>query len=254
MVSFPLPITELLDKINDVYRQISDIKELKDALAQAEIFHNRSRSQFLFFNKMKSDSDEVNKLNEFLNENYNRMYREFNKLIEFINTGKADILSSASLGIQETSYLITKNLQALNKIKEKSRTFSPFLMIDDFIKLGLNVYNEKLEKKFILEKIPFLVALKETIHKDFNKFEEFYPEAEEIIDELEKSMEDIERGIGAVYIYTQNENKEDLLNGLNLLGDASRNLYDYLNKMGDYKVKYRYNPNPYVDEFLCCFA
>ena len=253
MITFPLPITELLDKINDVYRQISDINELKVALEQAKIFHNRSRSQFLFFNKIKSDSDKVNKLNEFLNENYNRMYQEFDKLVDFINTGKVETLFSASLGIQETSYLITKNSQALNKIKEKSRTFSPFLMIDDFIKLGINVYNEKSEKKSILEKIPFLVTFKETIHDDCYKFEECYPEAEEIIDELEQSLEDIERGIGAVYIYTQNENKEDLLNGLKILGNASRKLYDYLNKMGHYKVKYRYNPNPYIDEFLCYF-
>ncbi len=248
---FPPPVTALIDKANDVYQKRATVKELKEALDYAKTFHDRSRSYFMFFSKSRVEDKEVLRLNEEMLYHCKKLDEAFEKMEEFVKTEKNEILFEAVIGVQEASYMISEATRALKRIKENFQRFSPMEIIDDFIKIAVNVYNGVFEKTALLEKIPFIVVWKQAIESDFLKFKEKYPEAEELNTNMANSLSYIERGIGAVYTFTEQGDKEDLMNGMRILGVVSGDMQGFLNEMGDYRTKKcKYTSNIHADEFL----
>lgn len=248
---FPPPVTALIDKANDVYQKRASVKELKEALDYAKNFHEKSRSYFMFFNKSRVEDKEVLRLNEEMLYHCKKLDEAFEKMEEFVKTEKNDLLFEAVIMVQEASYMISENTRALKRIKENFQRFSPMDIIDDFIKIAVNVYNGVFEKTALLEKIPFIVVWKQAIESDVLKFKEKYPEAEELNINMTNSLSYIERGIGAIYTFTEQGDKEDLMNGMRILGVVSGDLQGFLNEMGDYRTKKcKYISNIHADEFL----
>lgn len=247
---FPPAITELLNRANDLYQKRCSIQELKEGLNNARKFHTLSKGYFLFFNKSRVEHDDVLKFTEAMTEHFANLEKEFARMEDFINTGKIETLIQASMGIQAGSASITETSKALKDLKQNFQVFSPMPVIDDFIKLGINVYNGIFDKKVLPEKLPFILVLKDTIQKDFDRFRELYGEAKELNNQIETSLSSLEQGIGAIYTYTETGEKEDLLNGMKILGVISGELSAQLDKMGDYREDKGHSLNPYLDEFL----
>jgi len=247
---FPPPVTELLDRANDVYRKTAEPQDLKPFLQDARDFHDRTRGFFLFFNKSRVEDEEVKHLTEVFLEHCDKLDKHFNKLDEFIKKGNADILLEGVLGVQEASHNMTVTRNKLKEINQKFEVMSSLPIVEDFIRIGINVFNGVIGKEALVEKMPFQLVLLNSIERDIRRFKENYPEAEDLAADLSTALERMKSGIGAVQTYMDNNDKRDLLNGLNILGVISWELCEHLDKMGSYMGEKGKSEDPYISDFL----
>lgn len=247
---FPPPITELLNRANDVYQKTAEPQDLRPFLEEARNFHNTSRGFFLFFNKSRVEDEEVKNLTESFLGYCKKLDEQFDRFEEFIKTGKIEILLETSLGLQEASHNMTVISGKLKEIKKSFPAISSLPIVDDFIKVGINVYNDTMPHEALAEKLPFPILLLGHIEKDIIKFSENYSEAEDLNEDLAICLERMKTGIGAIQTYLDKKDKKDLLNGLNILGLISWELCEHLDKMGIYMSKKGKSQNLYLSEFL----
>ena len=247
---FPPPITELLDRANDFYQKNAEPEDLLPSLQGAREFHESSKGFFSFFNKSRVEDEEVKHLSEAFMEHCKKLDENFDKLEKFVETGKTDILLEAVLGVQEASHNMTLINGKLKELKENFEVMAALPVVDDFIRVGINVFNEVFAKEALEEKMPFQVLLIQNIENDINKFKENYPDTKELQEKLFTSLEQMKSGFGAVQSYLDNGDKKDLLNGLNILGVISWELCDHLDAMGIYMGEKGESEDLFVSELL----
>jgi len=167
---FPPPVTELLDRANDVYRKTAEPHDLKPFLRDARDFHDRTRGFFLFFNKSRVEDEEVKHLTEVFLEHCDKLDKHFDKLDEFIKKGNIDKLLESVLGVQEASHNMTVTRNKLKEINQKFEVMSSLPIVEDFIRIGINVFNGTVNKEALIEKMPFQLVLLNSIERDIKIF------------------------------------------------------------------------------------
>lgn len=250
IIMYAPQIKHLIDMAVSVSMGQNTKEELREARENALQFNYQTKAEFLYFSKSKVQDEEVQKIYDEIIENINLRENLLIGIDEYFENSDNDILLNLIRKIEDVSFNLYGLGIRFNELGDSFIKLSPLPFIDDFLKVAVNVNNGLLDASALTEKIPLIIRRKETMEEDFNEFSKFYPEENDLIRDFRKSLDDLELGIGAIYNYTENKNREDLMTGIRILSIISTELEEVFALIDSTREHKGFSLNPYVDYFM----
>ncbi|HXE73784.1 MAG TPA: hypothetical protein VNO81_14065, partial [Candidatus Nitrosotenuis sp.] len=133
------------------------------------------------------------------------------------------------------------------------KIYSPFAVLDHFIKTGMNVLEGRATYAQLSSRFPPVVALVGRLQEDLDRYGRLYPEAEAqvAIREAGTVMANLQAGLGAVMEYLQSRRRSALADALKILARSSSYLQAVIDEL-DRQVRKvrRFSAHPYMESLF----
>lgn len=200
-------------------------EEFLDQARQLAVVHDEQLARFRFFSEGQKKTPEIMELYEEVEEAFSERRVALNLLLN-------DELSEEKLerGLEKvlrTSQRLTKSSEDLEKADSQVR-FSLFPILHDFVQAGLNVHGEHCPQEALEERLPVVISWIQDLEQDWDDELELFEVLKEREGTFQGLLQNLKDGVGAIFLYLEEGEGQDLLAGLHLLQDTSEPLAQFM--------------------------
>ncbi len=190
---------------------------------------------------------EVDRILEECRQDLDAQDQALSDMEEALARGAATSVGNCAARLREAATRLAQGYGALHGEETKEKVYSPFPVLDHFLKVGLNVLEGHVGRGELAERFPPVVALVGRLERDVARFSALY-EAPEVAGPMAELVGTMQAGLGALVEYFELGSRPALADGLKLLGRGSAAAHEGIAEMDRRAASCRRNAHPYLEE------
>ncbi len=207
-----------------------DWTALLEATRQAGETHQWQSERFAYFRQGQERSSDSESLAAELRTHFERRGKVLEQLVGISEReGTLEDLQDAILVIQKVSQNITKASEDLERL-DSAQPLSPFPLIHDFLRAGANVKTGLESAESLNVRLPAVVAWVEDVSQDWDTERELFSELCPMDEEFRALLEELQDGIGGVFVFLEEGDQTDLEAGLDFISKATQKLGQFIGR------------------------
>ena len=223
-------IVDLINAADEVLEGRTEGRsELLEAVTQAEETHQWQSERFLYFRQGQECSAESQSLATALQGHLDQRAEALGRVRQGCEDESLEPLRDAILVVQKASQNITKASEDLERL-DSATPLSPFPLLHDFLRAGANVQEGTVESESLTSRLPALIAWVDDVVEDWNTERELFTELLPMDDEFNGIVEELQNGVGGVFVFLDEGDKRDLEAGLAAIARASQKLGQFIGR------------------------
>lgn len=245
-------ISQLIDSLDNVISGRLDANTSLPFLEAARERHLTSHESAVLLSLVVHEDNGLYSLSMELLELFKKRGNGFQDLNNALENKNLDCIISYGRQLQELSFKIAALANTIEKEKEGMPKYSLFPFLDEFIKIGLAVYEGLHPHKILFNQFSELVNFRTTLMEKGQEFLFLYPEHFEKVLRFKQVIKLLEDGAGAVYYFAESpySRRSNLLEGLMILSKTSAFLSEIFNIMKEIQQEECYSVIPVFDAFI----
>ncbi|MBN9419479.1 hypothetical protein ABS71_05905 [bacterium SCN 62-11] len=217
-------VVELLNLVDDLLEGHDQWDSLEPVLAQLQATHAWQEERYWFFRQGQKRTPAIELLRVPVEEAFEARSEA---LIQLGASRDLEELAAAARRVEKSSQCIARSSEAL-EVEDTRQRLSAFPLLHDFLQTGFNVYGEHEPFESLKSRMGSLVSWICALEKDwadeleiFEGFQFRQPAFQEILGMLQA-------GMGALLVYDESRENQDLLAGLVQLQEAGSRLAEFM--------------------------
>lgn len=166
-------------------------------------------------------------------EDFVRALETFDELVRAVEGNSLPLLQKGMHDFETRVKTLLEDLSALGELEAERAPQSPMPVIDQFIKLGINVADGHVPPETLRARLPLLVDTIKNVRADIARFEVLYTAPADLVAGAREELSTLEAGVGALFQYFSTGTREALLDCLRLLKAGSARLMERLSGMDE---------------------
>lgn len=207
-----------------------DWTALLEATQQAGETHRWQGERFAYFRQGQERSSDSESLAAELRTHFEKRGLVLEQLAGIgQREGPLEELRDAILVIQKVSQNITKASEELERL-DSAQPLSPFPLIHDFLRAGENVKAGLESAESLSSRLPAVVTWVEDVAQDWDTERELFTDLRLMDEEFRELLEELQDGIGGVFVFLEEGDCSDLEAGLDFISRASQKLGQFIGR------------------------
>lgn len=241
------PLVRVLDVAERLSRGQATVSELQEALPLARDFCLEGRSLFALVSPGLLRSPEVDRILEECRQDLEAQEEAVQTMEVALQQEEGAKVALAAGRLAEAATRLARGYGALHEEEKKERIYSPFPVLDHFLKVGLNVLEGHVGRGELTGRLAPVVALVGRLERDLRRFEVLYG-AVEVARPMAGLLGSMQAGLGALMEYLESGSRTALADGLKLLGRGSAAAHELLAEMDRVAAASRRGGHAYLEE------
>ncbi len=225
----PYMIT-FLDKADKYVRTGEGLEELQEILPAVHHNHQVEYNQYLFSVQGMKKTNEALNVFEDITENFEERKKALMGFEKALAAEKRQEADKALDRIEETTIIIFQAEATSGSLDSKMR-LSKFPLLNNLIQASLNVYSGDAPAAVLESRIVMAVNFIGFLEEQIAMYMEIKPHSAQWYPYLSPCIEQLKQGIGAIQIYLEEKNPQNLLAAAHLLQENSKILHSYIETM-----------------------
>lgn len=242
------PLNRLIDAAERFARGESSADEVRSLLPGARGFLAEGRGLFRLISPGILRTTEVERLLDECVQDMDSQEEALASLEAALGEGSAPRVGTAAGRLRDAATRLARGYGGLHEEEQKEKIYTPFPVLDHFLKVGLNVLEGQATRADLAERFPPVVALVERLGRDVDRFAALYESPEVSAQTVREFVGTLQAGLGALVEYFENDTRSALADALKLLGRGSAALHEGLVEMDGVASKVRGGRHPYLAE------
>lgn len=245
-------ISQLIDGLDNIISGRLDANTCIPFLEAARERHLTSHESAVLLSLVVHEDDGLYSSSMELIELIKKRGNNFQDLNNALKNKNLDYIISSGRQLQELSFQIIALASTIEKEKDGLPKYSSFPFLDEFIKIGLAVYEGLHPHEILFNQFQELVNFRATLTEKSNEFLFLYPAHWGYVLRFKQVIKLLEDGAGAIYYFTESSysRRSSLLEGLMILSKASASLSEIFNIMKAIHQEECYSAIPAFDAFI----
>ena len=241
------PLTRLIDAASRLSRGQATEAEVRSALAGMRDFCSEGRALFGLVSPGVLRTPEVDRILEECRQDLDGQEQALQQLDQALGDGSGGRLGPAVERLRSAATRLASGYVALHEEEKKEKIYSPFPVLDHFVKVGMNVLEGHVSKGELTSRFTPVVALVQRLERDVARFRALY-QAPEVAEPMQHLVGAMHAGLGAMVEYFETGRGPALADGLKLLGRGSSAAFEGLAEMDRVAAAGRRSSHPYLEE------
>lgn len=224
--------SDIVEVINAADEVLSGRPEFWDSLvhavARAQEMHQWQWERFCYFRQGQERTPDSDEIALDLAQDFHLRGRALQALEHLCQSGAQPAeLERWVLTLLRTSQRITKGSEELERL-DSTRPLSSFPLLHDFLRAGSNV-SKKLESPQVLRlRLKPLIGWVKDLDVDWKSESELFEVLRPMDEEFQAILEEMKEGVGAVYLFLESGDYQELDTGLERLAEVGQELARFI--------------------------
>ena len=243
------PLASVLESAHGFAAGLVEANEFLATLPGARAFINESKGLLGLSRASVLWTKETKQLLNQIRLELEAQEKAINELERTCKESKPHGVSDHSQKLQAASQKLLEHYAQLQHLERQEKVYSPVPLLDQIMKVGMNVLTGNLEARELRLRMSTAVDVVAQLRHQVEMFNALYDNAE-LKAVSQQAIGGLESGLGALTMYFQTGGAEALEDGLRLIGSSSTVLHGIFAKMNEFaKAQQKFSPHPYLEEF-----